>query len=102
MHCRVVCGDEVWYDGEARIAVARSPDGEFAVMDGHEPMLAALAPGPLRIQDERGTHTINLLTGLLHVAGDNVTVVASGRDSDDAAERGDPPPDERPAQEGPS
>ena len=93
MHCRVICGDEVWYDGEARIAVARSPGGGFAVMDGHEPMLAALAAGSLRIEDERGTHTIELLTGLLRVTGDSVTVIASGGDVDDAAERGDPDPD---------
>jgi F-type H+-transporting ATPase subunit epsilon len=66
------------YDGDARIAVARSPEGEFAVMGGHEPMLAALAPGPLRIEDANGEHAFHLVSGLLHVTADGVIIVASG------------------------
>jgi F-type H+-transporting ATPase subunit epsilon len=33
------------YEGEADMVVARSPEGEFGIMRGHVPFLAALVPG---------------------------------------------------------
>jgi F-type H+-transporting ATPase subunit epsilon len=78
MDCRVLFGDTVLYAGTATMVVARSTGGEFAVMEGHEPMLAALAEGPLRIETGEGTQTFVLKAGTLRVAEDGVTVVASG------------------------
>ena len=39
---------EVWR-GEAELVIARSPEGEFGIMRGHIPFLAALVPGKLTI-----------------------------------------------------
>ena len=36
--------EEVW-SGEADLVIARSPEGEFGIMRGHVPFLAALIPG---------------------------------------------------------
>ena len=36
--------EEVW-SGQADMVIARSPEGEFGIMRGHIPFLAALAPG---------------------------------------------------------
>ena len=52
MHCQLQSPEQMLFDGEAKIIVARSPDGEFAVMDRHAPLLAALGPSPLRIKTE--------------------------------------------------
>ena len=78
MNCRVLCGDETLYEGEATLVVARSDDGEFAVMDGHEPMLAALRPGALRVETASGARVFRLAEALLRVAADGVSVVAAG------------------------
>jgi F-type H+-transporting ATPase subunit epsilon len=34
---------ELWH-GEGEMVIARSPEGEFAIMNGHIPFLAALVP----------------------------------------------------------
>jgi F-type H+-transporting ATPase subunit epsilon len=34
---------ELWH-GDAEMVIARSPEGEFAIMNGHIPFLAALVP----------------------------------------------------------
>jgi len=39
---------EVWR-GEAEMVVARSPEGEFAILHGHIPFLAALVPGRVSV-----------------------------------------------------
>lgn len=78
MNCRVLCGDSVLFDGAAKIVVARSPQGEFAVMEGHEPMLAALAAGPLRVETEDGRELFALEAGTLRVDSTGVIVVAAG------------------------
>jgi len=78
MNCRVLLGDEVLFNGAARLVVARSDDGEFAIMDGHEAMLAALRPGPLRIETETGSRVFQLADALLRVSPEGVTVVAAG------------------------
>ena len=38
----------VW-EGEADLVVARSPEGEFGIMRGHIPFLAALVPGKVTV-----------------------------------------------------
>ena len=40
--------DKVW-EGEADMVVARSPEGEFGIMRGHIPFLAALVPGRVAV-----------------------------------------------------
>jgi len=40
MHCQLQSPERMLFDGEAKIVVAHSPEGEFAVMNGHAPLLA--------------------------------------------------------------
>ena len=40
--------EEVW-SGQADLVIARSPEGEFGIMRGHIPFLAALVPGLVTI-----------------------------------------------------
>jgi F-type H+-transporting ATPase subunit epsilon len=39
---------ELWR-GEADLVIGRSPDGEFGIMSGHIPFLAALVPGAVTV-----------------------------------------------------
>jgi len=76
MYCQLQSPERMLFDGEARIVVARSPEGEFAVMDRHAPLLAALGPSPLRIKTESEEHVFALSGGVLQVTTDGVTVLA--------------------------
>ena len=61
---------EVWA-GEADFVTARGVDGDFGVLPGHAPLLAALAVGPVFI-DAGGSRTaVAVDGGFLHVAHDD-------------------------------
>lgn len=61
---------EVWA-GEADFVTARGVDGDFGVLPGHAPLLAALAVGPVFI-DAGGSRTAVVVDGgFLHVAHDD-------------------------------
>ena len=45
MNVSIVAPEARVYEGEADMVVARSPEGEFGIMRGHVPFLAALVPG---------------------------------------------------------
>jgi len=76
MHCQLQSPERMLFDGEAKIVVAHSPEGEFAVMNGHAPLLAALGPSPLRIKTEDEEHVFALSGGVLQVTKDGVTILA--------------------------
>ncbi|NEM90455.1 F0F1 ATP synthase subunit epsilon [Galbitalea soli] len=73
----VVSADaEVW-TGAARQVVARTTEGEIGILAGHEPILAVLAAGEVRVLTPEGTTvTATADDGFLSVEHDRVTVVA--------------------------
>lgn len=78
---------EVWR-GEADLVVGRSPEGEFGIMRGHIPFLAALVPGLLKITGGGTAQSFLITGGFLEASGTHadyhVIVLA-----DDAEEVGD-------------
>ena len=67
---------EVW-SGEADLVVAKSIEGEIGFMVGHEPVLAILAEGQVRITQTSGTKVIvSAHDGFLSMEGDELTIVA--------------------------
>lgn len=57
------------------MVVAQSPRGEFAIMNGHAPLLAVLAQGPIRIQTEDEERVFVCRGGTLRVAKDQATLL---------------------------
>jgi F-type H+-transporting ATPase subunit epsilon len=49
MDVSIVSPEEKVWQGEADLVIARSPEGEFGIMRGHIPFLAALVPGVVTI-----------------------------------------------------
>jgi len=67
---------EIW-SGEATLVVAKTIIGEIGFMVGHEPVLAILAEGQVRITETSGTKIIaNAQDGFLSMDGDEVSIVA--------------------------
>ena len=72
----VSADNEVW-SGQAKQVVARTTEGEIGILGGHEPLLAILASGEVRITVTDGTVvTANAADGFLSVENNNVTIVA--------------------------
>ena len=67
---------EVW-TGEASLVVAKTVEGEIGIMSGHEPILAILAEGEVRITQLDGTKVLaNAQDGFLSMEGSQLTIVA--------------------------
>ncbi|WP_066519450.1 F0F1 ATP synthase subunit epsilon [Curtobacterium ammoniigenes] len=67
---------EVW-SGEATMVVARTTEGQIGILGGHEPMLAILASGKVRITRADGsTVEADADDGFLSVEHDTVMIVA--------------------------
>jgi F-type H+-transporting ATPase subunit epsilon len=67
---------EVW-SGEATLVVAKTVEGEIGFMSGHEPVLAILAEGQVRITRADGSKILaNAQDGFLSMENDDLTIVA--------------------------
>ena len=73
----VVAADHEVWSGKAKQISARTTEGESGILPGHEPVLAILAQGEVRVTTIEG----NVITaqaddGFLSVENNTVTVVA--------------------------
>lgn len=71
----VSADNEVW-SGTASMVVARTTEGEIGILPGHEPVLAILSTGEVRVNAKSGQITAHADDGFLSVEHDTVTIVA--------------------------
>jgi len=77
----VVSADREVWSGEATMVVARTVEGEMGILAGHEPVLATLATGEVRLTLPGGEKlTADASEGFLSVENDTVTIVAGRAD----------------------
>ncbi|KFF60895.1 ATP synthase F0F1 subunit epsilon [Cryobacterium sp. MLB-32] len=73
----VVSADQQVWTGEATMVVARTVEGQIGILAGHEPMLAILAAGEVRVTLADGSKIVaEAADGFLSVDNDIVTIVA--------------------------
>jgi F-type H+-transporting ATPase subunit epsilon len=74
----VVSADQEIWTGTASMVVARTTEGDIGILPGHEPLLAILSAGEVRITESAGSAAIraNAEDGFLSVEHDTVTIVA--------------------------
>ena len=72
----VSAAQEVW-SGTASMVVARTTEGEIGILPGHEPLLAILGAGEVRVTETSGKKVVaNAEDGFLSVENNTVTIVA--------------------------
>jgi F-type H+-transporting ATPase subunit epsilon len=77
LRVELVSADKAVWSGEAKLVVAKTVEGEIGLMPGHEPMLAILANGEVRVTKPEGeVLVVTADDGFLSVEHDVVTVVA--------------------------
>jgi F-type H+-transporting ATPase subunit epsilon len=67
----VVSAERALWSGEAKSIVAKTPEGEIGILAGHEPVLALLLGGPLRIEKTDGTKLLVAIHGGFFSVSDN-------------------------------
>jgi F-type H+-transporting ATPase subunit epsilon len=77
----------VW-EGDADMVVARSPEGEFAILRGHIPFLAALVPGIVKVVSGNSQEIFFVSGGVLEASGsmDDYHVIVLADDAEPAGE----------------
>jgi len=77
LHVDLVSADESVWSGEAKMVIAKTVEGEIGLLAGHEPLLAILAEGEVRITLPEGERILaNAQDGFLSVENNTVTIVA--------------------------
>ena len=77
LNVAIVSAEKALWSGEAKMVVAKTPEGEVGIMSGHEPMLALLVEGPLRIEEPDGTKLLVAVHGgFFSVDSNQVNVLA--------------------------
>lgn len=74
----VVSADHEVWSGSATQVIAKTVEGEIGILAGHQPMLAILAHGEVRITAVDGEKiAVDASDGFLSVDQNNVTIVAN-------------------------
>ena len=77
LRVELVAADKAVWAGEAKMVIAKTVEGEIGLLAGHEPMLAILSSGEVRITLTDGDKlTANAEDGFLSVEHNVVTIVA--------------------------
>ena len=77
LNVSIVSADRLVWSGKAKQIVAKTTIGEIGILAGHEPILAILAEGEVRVLVSDGVVVrANAANGFLSVEHDTVTVVA--------------------------
>ncbi|MBK5249333.1 MAG: F0F1 ATP synthase subunit epsilon [Actinomycetales bacterium] len=72
----MVSADHTWWTGEALSVSAPAADGSMGVLTGHQPVLAVLRPGIVRIRPSSGEPvSMEVDGGFLSVDENEVTIV---------------------------
>jgi|SRR5829696_3220526 len=91
LFCRVITPEEVIYDGEADLVIARIADGDLGVLVDHYPLVSTVEVGEVRIREDDEQHVYATSDGFFKVSENLVQVLVeeavSAEDIDvDAAE----------------
>jgi F-type H+-transporting ATPase subunit epsilon len=73
----LVAMDRPVWEGQARVVVATTLEGEIGILVGHEPVFALLADGAVRIEAADGERVVAAVhEGFLSVVNDRVSILA--------------------------
>src|ERR671918_2000168 len=88
MQVSIVSPEKKVWEGEADMVVARSPEGEFAILRGHIPFLAALVPASVRVTSGFSRDAFFVSGGVLEASGsmDDYHVIVLADDAEAAGE----------------
>lgn len=76
LNVEMVSADRTLWSGEALSVGAPAADGDLGVLPGHQPVLALLRPGKIRVRPVEGEVVVQEVSGgFLSVDHDTITVV---------------------------
>ena len=88
MDVSIVSAEEKVWEGDADLVIARSPEGDFGIMRGHIPFLAALVPGVVAVVSGGDRREFFVPGGFLEASGpaDDYHVIVLADNAEDLSE----------------
>jgi F-type H+-transporting ATPase subunit epsilon len=65
----------VFYSGTAEMIVVNTDDGELGILAGHEPVVASVVIGPVKVQIDGAWKAVAMSDGFLEIEANLVTVL---------------------------
>ncbi len=75
LFCRIITPEEMIFDGEANLVVARIADGEIGVLVDHAPLVSTLEIGDVRITEGEERHIYATSDGFFKVSENLVQIL---------------------------
>lgn len=75
MKLEITSPDKQIFSGEATLVQLPGSDGLFEILHNHAPMIAALGPGKIKVQDEAGKLQFFEIRGGVCEVKDNIIMV---------------------------
>ncbi len=75
LFCRVIAPEQVLYDGEADLVVARIADGDIGVMVDHAPVVSTVEVGAVRITEDDERYVFATSDGFFKVSENLVQIL---------------------------
>ena len=75
LFCRVITPEEVIYDGEAELVIARIADGDIGVLVDHSPLVSTVEAGEVRIRENDEQRVYATSDGFFKVSENLVQVL---------------------------
>src|ERR671916_80616 len=75
LFCRVITPEEVIYDGEADLVIARIADGDIGVLVDHSPLVSTVEAGEVRIRENDEQRVYATSDGFFKVSENLVQVL---------------------------
>jgi F-type H+-transporting ATPase subunit epsilon len=72
---KLITPEKSFFDGEAGFVVLPAYDGEVGILPGHQPLIARLGKGPLRIHTGSGKRFFYIRGAFAEVSGGVLTVL---------------------------
>ncbi|CAM3569269.1 F0F1 ATP synthase subunit epsilon [Occultella aeris] len=86
LNVEIVSPDRTWWSGEAVSIGAPAADGDLGILTGHQPVLAVLRAGVVRVRPTSGEAiTMDVDGGFISVDQDSVTIVVDPTTNEDQA-----------------
>jgi F-type H+-transporting ATPase subunit epsilon len=67
--------EKTLFEGEAKMVVMDSQEGQLGIVKGHSPLLAILKPGPVRMIQESGEEVFFTNGGFAEVQPESITIL---------------------------
>lgn len=75
LHLEIVTPDTLMYNGDADRVILRTTEGDIAFLANHEPMVAPLSVGALRVMIDNVERIASSSGGFVKVTKESVTVI---------------------------